>query len=410
MSASYRPIFATSTARAGSYLVSMLLSTNRNVTIASEPYLELFRSLRNAIVREDASPELRGAFDPASPMQDYYFSRERIGVMDVVQLGELSVRFDPGERDRFLRISAERLKLQCAELVPYVPEIRGDTYREMFDNALAIIAKARGAEDLRWIGIKDAWTIELFAPLARAYPDARFVAILRDPRATIHSMLRADPATVANVLSYARHWRKLVAFILHYRQSPLFAGRLHVVRHEDLLRKPEGTARRLCAFLEVEFDPRMLDTNNYLDYATGEVWRGNSSMEETARGIEPVRAERWRSGLEAAAVQAIDFVCAPDMLLAGYEPLRYASEEWPEPSVLGYLMRSNGAYAKWRSDFGDPQLDFGCELFRRALLAQMEPPVDEDLVRRSFLFPEVYDALRKARGTAAEEPAGLLGG
>ena len=35
--------------RGGSYLVSQILSTHPMVTVASEPFLELFRSFRNVI-------------------------------------------------------------------------------------------------------------------------------------------------------------------------------------------------------------------------------------------------------------------------------------------------------------------------------------------------------------------------
>ncbi len=60
----WSPVFATSLARSGSYLISMLLSSNKDIMLASEPHLVLFKSLRNAIVKKDAPRELQHVMPP----------------------------------------------------------------------------------------------------------------------------------------------------------------------------------------------------------------------------------------------------------------------------------------------------------------------------------------------------------
>jgi len=395
----YLPLFMTSTARSGSYLISMMLSTNNDVTVASEPYLELFRSMRNAFIRHSAPIDLQEKFDPESPIQDYYFTDERIKIMDVVQSGNMSTPFDPREWDRFLDISKIRATLQCAELIPHIEDIKGSTYKEMFDKGLEIIARSREATNNKWVGIKDAWTIEFFAPLARAYPDARFIVILRDPRAVINSMMgvtRIDPLQVAHALSYARHWRKYIAFTAHYKNDPIFANRIYVLTHEQVLENPEKKAREMCDFLEVDFDPAMLDTNNYYDFSTGEVWIGNSSFEDITSGISIHRAERWRTGLNNEVVKMVDFICDPDMGITDYKPVTDMTDKWPSPEILNYIIQSGQVYSNWRSDLGDPQQDFGFELFRRALITVDSDLRDVDLIRRCFLFEDVYYLLRQA--------------
>jgi len=388
----------TSTARSGSYLISMMLSANDQVMVASEPYLELFRSMRNAFVRHGAPPEIQSVFDPRSPIQDYYFLPERIRIMDTIQAGDLSISFDPSEWDSFLQSSVRRAELQCAELIPYLSRLRGSTYKEMFDNAFRIIVEARNAKNGRWVGIKDAWTIEFFRPLARAYPEARFIVILRDPRAIVNSMLgvvKIDPLQVGQVLSYARHWRKYVAFCEHYRNDEQFKDRLYVLKHEEFVRDPEKRAREICEFLDVEFEPEMLDTGKYFDFATGSVWKGNSSFEEVTVGISVDRAERWRTALNPRIVEVVDFLCDVDMKLIGYEPLADFESRRPNGDVLEHIVRSHRDYCSWRSDLGDPQLDYGFELFRRALLSVPEGSLDSHLIRRSFLFEEVFRAIRQ---------------
>ena len=66
--------------RGGSYLVSQILSTHPMVTVASEPFLELFRSFRNAIFYNDKELSSFYSKDDLEtlPLQDYFF-HEKIG-------------------------------------------------------------------------------------------------------------------------------------------------------------------------------------------------------------------------------------------------------------------------------------------------------------------------------------------
>jgi len=408
--AQQRELFVTNTARSGSYLISMMLSAHRDVMIASEPYLELYRSLRNAIVRAHGSAKLRDTFNPKAPIQDYYFRDEQIELMDLIQASSLDLAFDASEWETLLGACVPRMSLQCAELAPLVHKIKGRTYGEMLENGLEMVCEARDpgfrGRGRGWLGIKDAWTIEYFTPFAKAYPNAKFLTIVRDPRAVVNSMLgvvRIDPSQVGQVLSYLRHWRKMVAFHHAFEANELFRGRLHLVRHEDVVHDPEQTCQRLCEYLEIEFDARMLDTNNYIDHATGEVWKGNSSFEQTTSGISAHRAERWRTMLAPEIVAVTELMCGPEMEACGFElfdPSLGANgpATWPSADVLAYLLRADGEYVNWRTDLGDLQQDFGYELFRRSLLTLPgREGVDAALLRRSFLFEASFDRLHAMR-------------
>ena len=399
----YSPIFATSTARSGSNMICMMLSTNSNIMLAADPYLFLFKFMRNAFMHNNAPESLKKVFDPKEPFQDYYFTDERIQMMDIIMNGDMTTFFDPQEWNDFLKMSIPRAKLQCAELVPYLNELKGKSYKEMFDNGLSVIAKARRAESRKWIGGKDPWTIEFFTSMARAYTDAKFIVILRDPRALLNSMLgviNKNPSMVGHALSYARHWRKYAAFVTHYKNDPLFDNRLFFVTHESVLNNPEKKAKEMCEFLEVDYEPAMLDTENYFEYATGKVWKGNSSFEENTSGISTHRAERWKTMLDPRVIKLVDFICGPEMKLIGFEPQTDFTVTLPDSDILEYLLESDKAYSDWRSDLGDIQKDYGFELFRYALLSSPNLPQDSNLIRRSFLFEDVFEACREKSLTA----------
>ncbi|MGE0392424.1 MAG: sulfotransferase [Vicinamibacterales bacterium] len=395
---SYRPLFAASLARSGGTMVCGMLSAHPRMMVASDPYLELFRSLRNALVNT-AGATAGTDWSPTDPLDDYYYDDRRIARLDAVLNGSLDTPFDPAEWEAFLVRLTQRAALACAELVPGLPGIRARTYRGVFDRAIDLIAGARGAGDREWVGMKEVWTAEFLPLLLRSYADARAVIVLRDPRAMICSMLgvaRTHPDQLAHVLSYARHWRKAVAVALALAQDPALAGRCYLLMYEKLMSHSRREAESLCRFLDVPFDPVMLEPSGYVNFATGAVWERNSAFGEQRPGMTPGGGERWQTVLDPRAVALIELVCGPDMRALGYTT---AANRDADPLALEYLVATNDAYANWRTDFRDPERDYHHEISRRALLA--EPPASPDpaAIRRSFLFPGVYADLTAAYRT-----------
>lgn len=93
--------------------------------------------------------------------------------------------------------------------------------------------------------------------LARWYPAARFIHLVRDGRDVVPSVVTMDfgPDDLA---SAALFWKRRV---LAGRADGARLGpdRYLEVRYEDLVADPEETLRGLCAFAGIEFDPAMLE-------------------------------------------------------------------------------------------------------------------------------------------------------
>ena len=307
------------------------------------------------------------------------------------------------EWDRVYKLQMKRLELQCKELIPTFHEIEGGTYLEIFNKSFELIRNARSLPELKWVGIKDAWIIELFFPLARSYPDAKFIVILRDPRASISSnLLVKNKNMVAHVASFARAWRKNVAYSLYLRNQPEFKDRLHLVSYEKLVSDPEVEARKICDFLEVEYTEDMLDTNKYIDYATGAVWKGNSSYESETKGISPHRIDRWKAALPKNALAAIEYICGQDLRLIDRETSVDYNFGELDPDALSFFIEDNDGYKDWRTDSENPEMEYGLESARNTMMSNATKGYSEQQIRKSFLFKDVYNELVK------ENPASLF--
>jgi Sulfotransferase family len=89
--------------------------------------------------------------------------------------------------------------------------------------------------------------------IARCWPDARFIYLLRHPAAIARSRQEYRPEESAD-----RH----AAFVGRYARALEKARREHpgiTVRYEDLTTEPERVTRELCAFLGVKWERSMLE-------------------------------------------------------------------------------------------------------------------------------------------------------
>ena len=387
-------IFSTGTARGGTGLLTRMLSVHPKAEIALDPYLQLYRSLRTAIVNDQASEDVRGLYDPASPFQDYYFRPEQLKMLDLIQKASIDIPFDESERLSLTESLKKRAVLSSGDLVEAMDQLKGDNYLDLFLSGIDLIKNTRKKTDADWIGIHENWTVEFLQPLALAFSEAKFIIILRDPRAvTTSNMKVANEADKGHILSYARCIRKLMAFAIYYETLPIFKNRLRIVRYEDLILSPEENCKDLCTWLEIDYRPDMLDTDNYVEPSTGEVYNGFSSYESQASGFSENRINRWRSHFSDGATNLIDFVCGPEMKYFGYSFGKDNSNQISMQDILKTLIEDNEGSKSWRVDFENPQLDYGFELFRQALLQEHPDNVSEELIRTSFLFREVYENL-----------------
>lgn len=389
----FSPVFITGVARSGSTLLPYMLSAHQQIKIASDPFFYLFKLLRNAIILQANREGIRN-FQPESPLQDYYFSSERILELDEIQQATLDIPFhEPGWKEIKERI-VQRAAHECGDLTDDITDLDGKNFREIFDNALHIIYRRRANENTRWIGCKEVWTLEFFPALARAYPDAKFIVIMRDPRAIVASIVKSkDESQHAHTLSVLRHWRKYAALSHHYQQDPLLKDRLYILRYEDITANTMETAHNLTDFLDVEFNYDILDPEKYFDYSRGGIWQGNSSFRASMNGITASSTAYWRKVLSQDEIHYIEFLTAYDMALLGYKADTFPHEK-NSSHILDMMMADNVKFSSWRSDSGDPLLDFGREATRNAMLGISKAKFGREKIREAFLYEETFSRLQ----------------
>ena len=382
-------IFIFGLARSGTNLLARILNRHPAVNIALDPFLPLFRSLRNAIVMDSAPAEVKSRFQPDGPFQDYYFHVDGCFLLDTILTGTIHLPFPGAEVQNLREQVSARAALESPSLASRMNSLSGKTYYDLLTSGLQVIAEQK--PDTTWVGCKEVWLIDFLPLLARAFPEARFYIMERDPRAIAASLLamaEKDPSQSAHLPSYIRHWRKQVALTRHFMNDPTLSNRFRVISYEKLASDPEDEMRQICLDMKIDFHSFILELSQG-------GWQGNSSYDHNGRNIYVTSIDRWRSELSERTTQAIEFMCSPEMLLT---PYRAISKPCQKDNLTFFLKYHHNQSFSWRSDSNDLMIDFGGDLMRHTLL-DAHSKIEESLSRRCFLFPEVLVDIREALKT-----------
>ncbi|MBI1365114.1 MAG: hypothetical protein GC153_04065 [Alphaproteobacteria bacterium] len=160
-----------------------------------------------------------------------------------------------------------------------------------------------------------------FSELARLFPSAFFVSIIRDGRDVVSSLMKMDwfeartgerMAITTHAECAARAW---VSHIEEARKVAAVGGRFFEIRYEDLVESPESELRKLFDFLGEPWRPEVL---SFEKNETIFVGMNESSAQSVARGLNHSARGRWRRDLSTADKTAVKSVAGDLLIKLGY--------------------------------------------------------------------------------------------
>ncbi|MFD2113209.1 sulfotransferase family protein [Thiorhodococcus fuscus] len=166
----------------------------------------------------------------------------------------------------------------------------------------------------RW-GDKTPTYVEQVAAIGALLPEARFVHLLRDGRDVALSYRNKWFGPGDDLVAAARLWRGRI-LTARSQAETLDSGRYLELRFEDLVREPEHWLGTVCDFLELPFEPEMLNYPRRATERLGEMGdrrdtegqvavpreRRLSIHANTSRPPDPAQSGKWRTGLTRGEV------------------------------------------------------------------------------------------------------------
>jgi hypothetical protein len=178
-------------------------------------------------------------------------------------------------------------------------------------------------------GEKTPGYVFLMPQIAALLPEAHFIHIIRDPGDTALSLRKTWFAPGQDFGVLGAEWRKHVEAA---RRASTLVRRYLEVRFEDLVRHPERELRRVCEYLALPWDSRMLD---YGEQGAARVGRLQGRLHARAplmiereertrihanltRPPDANRLEVWRREMTAAERAVLENAAGPLVRELGY--------------------------------------------------------------------------------------------
>jgi hypothetical protein len=265
------PIFVTGAGRSGKTLLRWLLSSHSRIALAR---------------RTDLWARFDGRFGDLGRRRGLQRCLRALAARK--QVAALGVDLD--------RVRAE---FGCGEA----------TYGRLF--ALVLAEHARAAGKVRW-GEQSEDAERCAEAILAAFPGARLLHVVRDPRDRYAATVERDGRRPGGVLRSAGTWRASVA--IARRNLRCHPGACLVVRYEDLVARPAPTLAEVCAFVGEEFEPVML--------RAGGVRRYDRECARSGAGgvVSGAYVGAYRAALPRREVALLHALVGREMRALGYLP------------------------------------------------------------------------------------------
>ena len=294
-----RAFFLIGCERSGTTLLQAMLASHPRVSIASET-------------------QFYGAFyrrDPKSLRLRSPAGRERAISKIVAHQQRRGLDFDP-QRFKDLARLAE------------------PSWGHFFAAMLVAFREARNADR---VGEKSPAHTPFLEAIASDFPGARFVHILRDPRAVVSSLLRV-PFGSRFVAPNALAWRQ--AYRIHLSAEQLVGpDRYFPMRYEDLARDPRAILEQICDFLDLPWHDAI--EHFYRREQPGfqeweKPWKAGTMQKVFTSSIDA-----WKQRLNPKHIALVERALAEEMRTLGYEPVSegdpWTPSLWITSRILGAL-------------------------------------------------------------------------
>lgn len=199
-----------------------------------------------------------------------------------------------------------RTSIEQGRLTPWLDKDALDRAFASFIHEL--LQKKEKQSSCRYVSEKTPSNVLAFPSLINILPNARFVFVVRDPRAIIASMLQVarnaknaglvPDASFSNVLNATNYinqcWKSGFSI-------PESTNRFSTIFYEDVIRCPETAVRKMCESIGLPFCIEMLSIENCkFDLAEEHTWRHCYSKKDLENQIHQESREKWRDSLTNA--------------------------------------------------------------------------------------------------------------
>lgn len=173
-------------------------------------------------------------------------------------------------------------------------------------------------KEIKYIGDKNPHYSLQFDDLLKLFPDSRFIHLTRDYRDHYLSMKRADfYESRLSLIIY--NWKKSEKRLNEIKSKN--GHSILTLRYEDLVTNPKKEMTSLMEFLNLDFNPEVLEYYNQKEYLK-KIYSEEYLTKHFGSLLKPITSEKideWKNQMSDVEVEIADYIAGKYAEESGYE-------------------------------------------------------------------------------------------
>lgn len=225
------------------------------------------------------------------------------------------------------------------------------TYKNLYKIFCYQIFKS---QKFKYLGDKEGNAWRYIPSYLKMFPDGKVILISRDPRDIICSFKKT---TISKGNDYLISLFNYIDLVNYYYSFPKkIKQRIILVKFKDLKEKPKIVLKRICRFLDISFNTKMLNDRNFKD-VKGQKW--NSAKAYSFKGnLRNKTIDRWKLLISNEDLYLCQLLAKKQMTKMGYKLSKKKFTNKTKATALKKLHESNllsKVYKNWlKSGEGSP--------------------------------------------------------
>lgn len=170
-------------------------------------------------------------------------------------------------------------------------------------------------KDIKVIVDKNPFHSRCTKTLLKIFPDAKFIHLVRDPRAVNLSHIKS--LNLKNISTLSSEWVKLNEKIENCKNN--HPSIFHTVKYELMVSNPKEVIKSVFQFINLPFTPEVLNANKTIKkkYSTNKYLSLNQHK-NIRKPINNTRVNKWEQELSSEQINIISFIAEEYILKYNY--------------------------------------------------------------------------------------------
>ncbi|KAG7202057.1 hypothetical protein KM043_004735 [Ampulex compressa] len=198
--------------------------------------------------------------------------------------------------------------------------------KEVLDSAIAAFCLeiiARHGEPAPRLCNKDPLTLKMGSYILELFPNAKFIFMIRDGRATVHSIIyRKVTITGFDLSSYRQsliRWNHAIS-VMYGQCKEMGSDRCLMVPYEQLVLHPRQWMMKILSFLDVPWNDSVMHHEEFIDKPGGvPLSKVERSSDQVIKPVNLEALNKWVGNIPEDVIREMADI-APMLSVLGYDP------------------------------------------------------------------------------------------